>query len=106
MAKKDKQYFTCPHCDKQVDFDVDYCYICESHSHKMFMSEQVGVCRHCEQMANKKSREWHRARRKLSPLAFGKFGWDQPEWYDLDTEWRNSTIDFVWVHDEYGIETV
>jgi hypothetical protein len=57
-------------------------------------------------MAHKKAVAWFRARRRLKPSPFNSTSWDWPEWYDLDSEWRNTTLDLVWQPNEYIIEEV
>ena len=101
-----KEFYKCPHCMLVVDFPVDYCTICKGHTHVMNMGnpgKPPGICQHCFEGGSDQGRQWRRNQGTWAPNPFFRSSWDDPEWYDMDAEWRNSTLDLVWQEDDNNI---
>ena len=109
-SKYKKGQYLCPHCSRILDFPGDYCKICNDHHHDIFMGKHdkiahPNICTHCWKGRSEVGRAWRRAQGTWSPdLEMNSHAWDNPEWYDGSEEWKNNTIQFVWIEDEYNIE--
>ena len=99
----------CLRCDVEYDFPSDHCDICGQHCYTIFMLdvELTGGVRACSQCWNgrwKVGRDWHRKRGTWKPDPFFPSSWDDPEWYDLNEEWKNTTLQFVWNENDNNID--
>jgi hypothetical protein len=102
--------FKCPRCEKMYDFPNDQCDACGQHHHMIFMADKkltgdLTVCSSCWYGRWEFGRQWRRKMGTWKPdLAWFPNSWDDPEWHDMDAEWKNSTIQHLWIEDEYDIE--
>ena len=104
--KRVKTVNKCPHCDLEYDFPVEYCPVCDMHTHSIFLGDagsQMGMCTDCWHGANKKARAYWRSIRRWAPFGYYEFSWDDPEWYDSTDEWMCATMTNLWVPNEYSI---
>ena len=99
-SKKTELFHKCPHCDLVVDFPVTWCIVGEHHMNVLetidIRVSHPGICTHCFEGLSPKGRQWRRDQGAWAPHPFFMSSWDDPEWWDMLNEWKNTTVDVVW----------